>query len=288
VPQRRNLALINYRILALIKRELREKLMTRSFIIMTLLVPVFMFGLIGFQMLMGTYKGDKGTHIVLITEMESLTDQFKAYLSKQDFVKDGTYTLSYDTVSRRLLKKHVESRKKEVLSGKLNGIIFVPSTALQTKQVEYYSKTPNNRTVFEKLNNCINEVLIDRYFAGKNLTNEELNFVRKGVRFNGFKVSEKEGIKAEGFGKTGLAMFFSFLVYMSVIFSSGATLNSVMDEKNSKVVEVLLSSVNSRELMTGKIIGCTVTMFVQMIMDNSTGLVARYRYRLWLLHLFFH
>ncbi len=239
--------------------------MTKSFIVMTLLVPVFMFGLVGIQVLMAGYKGDKGTRIVLITEMESLTDQCREYLSEQDFVRDGTYILSYDTVSKQSLKKHIESSKKEILSEKINGIIYIPSTALKTKKIEYYSKTPNNAVVFEKLDNCINEVLIDRYFSEKDLTDEELNFVRKNVSFDGFKVSEKEEIEAEGFGKTGLAMLFSFLIYMSVIFSSGATLNSVLEEKNSKVVEVLLSSVSSRELMTGKIIGCTITMFVQMV-----------------------
>jgi len=257
--------LINYRILAVIKRELHEKLISKSFIIMTLLVPIFMFGLIGLQMLMVAYKGDKGTRIELIAESESLTGQFKEYLSKQDFIKDGTYILSYDTVGRKSLKNYIESRKKEVLSGKINGVLYIPATALKNKQIEYYSKTPNNRTVFEKLDNHINEVLIDHYFSEKNLTDEELNFARNRVRFNGFKVSEKEGIEAEGFGKTGLAMLFAFLIYFSVIFSSGATLNSVLEEKNSKVVEVLLSSVSSRELMTGKILGCTITMFVQMI-----------------------
>jgi ABC-2 type transport system permease protein len=42
-------------------------------------------------------------------------------------------------------------------------------------------------------------------------------------------------------------------------------LNSVLEEKNSKVVEVLLSSATGREFMTGKIVGCTITMFVQMV-----------------------
>ena len=232
---------------------------------MTLLVPLFMFGIIGLQMLMVMYKGDKGTHIELISESGTLTDQCKEYLSKQDFIKDGTYILSYDTVSRKSLKNYIESRKKEVLSGKINGIIYIPSTALKNKQIEYYSKAPNNRTVFEKLDNCINDVLIDQYFSEKNLTGEDLNFVRKRVHFNGFKVSEKEKLEAEGFGKTALAILFSLLIYFSVIFSSSMTLNSVLEEKNSKVVEVLLSSVSSKEFMTGKILGCTITMFAQMV-----------------------
>jgi ABC-2 type transport system permease protein len=262
---RRIFTLLNNRIIALIKRELREKLMTKSFIIMTVSVPLFMLLIFGLQMLIMLYQGDKGTRIELITQSESLTESYKKYLAKLDFIKDESYIISYNTLPKKSLKDHIEGRKKEILSGKLNGIIYVPSTALKDKQVEYYSKTPNNAAVFEKLNNHINEVLIDQYFSKKGLTDEELKFARMGVKFNGFKVTEKDELEEEGMGNSILAMLFSFLIYFSLIFSGGMTFNSVLEEKSSKVVEVLLSSVNSRELMTGKIIGCTITVFAQMV-----------------------
>lgn len=257
--------MLNNRIIALIKRELREKLMSKAFIVTTLMVPLFMFGIIGMQMLILAYKGDKGTRIELITESESLTDSCREYLTKLDFIKDGTYIITYNTVPRKSIKNHIVDRKKEILSGKLNGVIFVPSTALEDKKIEYYSKTPNNATVFQKLNNHINEVLIDQYFSKKGLTDEELRFARMGVQFNGFKVSEKDELEEEGLGNTALAFLFSFLIYFSLLFSGGMTMNSVMEEKSNKVVEVILSSVNSRELMTGKILGCTITTFAQMV-----------------------
>jgi ABC-2 type transport system permease protein len=262
---RRILALLNNRILALIKRELREKLMSKAFIFMTLLVPLFIFGIIGLQMLIIAYRGDKGTRIELITESESLTDSCSKYISKLDFIKDGTYIINYNTVAKKTLEDYIEGRKKEILSGKLNGVIFVPSTALEDKKIEYYSKTPNNLAVYQKLNHHINKVLIDRYFSKKILSDEELKFARMGVQFNGFKVSEKDELEEEGLENTGLAFFFSMLIFFSILFSGGMTMNSVLEEKGSKVVEVLLSSVNSRELMTGKILGCTITVFAQMV-----------------------
>jgi ABC-2 type transport system permease protein len=239
--------------------------MSKAFIVMTLMVPLFMFGIMGLQMLIVLYQGDKGTRIELITESESLTDSCREYLTKLDFIKDGTYIISYNTIPRKSIKSHIEGRKKEILSEKLNGVIFVPSTALENKKLEYYSKTPNNITIFEKLDNHINEVLIDQYFSKKGLTDEELRFARMGVNFNGFKVSEKDELKEEGFGNTILAILFSVLIYTSLIFSAQMTMNSVMEEKSSKVVEVILSSVNSKELMTGKILGCTITTFAQMV-----------------------
>ena len=128
---------------------------------MTLLIPFFMALIIGLQMLLVLYQGDKGTRIELITESEYLTDSCKKYLAEQDFIKDGTYIITYDTVPRRSLKSHIDGRKKEILSENLNGVIFVPSTALKNKKIEFYSKTPTNLTIFEKIDNHLNEVLVD-------------------------------------------------------------------------------------------------------------------------------
>ena len=257
--------MLNNRIIAIIKRELREKLMSKAFIVMTIMVPLFMLLIMGMQMLIMLYQGDKGTRIELITQSESLTDRCREYLSKLDFIKDETYMISYNTLPRKSLKDHIEGRKKEILSGKLNGVIYVPSTALEDKKVEYYSKTPNNVTVFEKLKNHINEVLIDQYFSEKELTDEDLKFARMGVQFNGFKVTEKDELEEEGAGNIILAILFSVLIYSSLIFSAQMTMNSVLEEKSSKVVEVILSSISSREFMTGKILGCTITTFAQMV-----------------------
>lgn len=257
--------MINYRILAVIKRELREKLMSKAFIIMTLLMPLFMFGIMGFQVLMGLYQGDKGTKVEIITESSDLTTEYKKVFSNLSFVKDGSWTLSYNTVSDKNLKDYINSRKSELLSNKLTGIIFIPQKAFEDKNVDYYAKTPNKLTIYEKMNGPINNVLIDQYFLEKALTPEELNFARRSVKFNNFKVTKEEKFEEQGIGNMILAFIFAFLLYMSLLMSGTMTMTSVLEEKASKVVEVLLSSVSSRELMAGKILGSSITTLVQMI-----------------------
>jgi len=265
--------LINYRILAVIKRELREKLLSKTFIFMTLIMPIIFFGIMGFQALMALYEGDKGTKIEIVTESQDLTEEFKNVFSKLDFIKDRTWVLSYNTVQGKDLKSYVNSRKKELLSNKLTGIVFVPKKALEDKNVEYYAKTPNKAIIHEKTRGTINKVLIDRYFSEKDLSDEELNFARRSVKFNNFKVTKEEKIEEQGVGNMVLAFIFAFLLYMSLIFSGSMTMTSVLEEKTSKVVEVLLSSVSSKELMAGKILGSTTTTLVQMIIWLSPLIV---------------
>ncbi len=257
--------MFNYRILAVIKRELREKLMSKAFIFMTLLMPVIMFAIMGFQALMVLYQGDKGTNIVIATESQDLTDACKKVFSDLDFIKNGTWTVSYKTLSADKLKSYIDSKKKELLSNKLTGIIFIPKKAFEDKHVDYYARTPNKLAIYEKMNGPINNVLIDQYFSTKSLTKEELNFARMSVKFNNFKVSQDNKIVEQGVGNIILAYLFAFLLYLSLLMSGTMTMSSVLEEKTSKVVEVLLSSVNSRELMAGKIIGTSVTSLSQMV-----------------------
>jgi len=257
--------MVNFKTLTIIKRELNEKLMSRSFIIMTLIIPILMLVMINVQRIIMSYQSDKGSQIEILTESSELTDKFKASFTELSFVKDATYTVSFCTVSREGLKDYIQGRKQDILSQGLNAVVFIPSKALKNKEIEYYSNTPSNRTIPERLYGPINELLIDNYFSTKNIDKEDLDFARKSVNFSSYKVSKKDDIQEESFGNSIIAAVLTALIYISLLSSGPMTMQSVLKEKSDKIVEVLLSSVSSKELMTGKILGVTITSIAQMI-----------------------
>lgn len=256
--------MFNYRILGIIKRELKEKLLSKSFILTTVLFPAFMFLIVGIQALLVTDEATSKLNIV--SEDQNLTQAFQKELTRpdSDLMKEGKFSFSFYTMNREELKKHLEENKKEMLEDKLTGVVFVPAAALTDKKLEYYSKSPNNLSLSRKIDKPINKVLIDTYFNNKALSTEELDFARKGVDFNGFKVSKDESIKEEGFGSLILSYVFAFLLYISLLMSGQMMLQSVIEEKASRIVEVILSSVSPREMMTGKIVGSAITALMQM------------------------
>lgn len=255
--------MFNYRILAVIKRELIEKLFSKAFITMTLLVPGLIFLMLGIQAFL--YSSEKkNLRIDIITESNELTNSFLNDFIKSEYSKSGKYVFSFQTMNRDELKKYLEGKKKELIDEKLGGIVFVPTSALNDKKVEYYSKSSQNISLFKDLDGLINKTLIDQYFHNKTLSKEELDFARLGVDFTGFKVSEDEGIKEEGYGNLVLAYLFTFLLYISLLMIGQMTMQSVIEEKSNRIVEVVLSSVSPTELMTGKILGATLTGIIQM------------------------
>ncbi len=256
--------MFNKRVLAVIKRELKVKLFSRTFIIMTLLIPVFMFGIIGIQALLYSYSGEQNPKLIILTESDSLSENLQKEFSQQPFVKNGSYSIFYETIQKKYFNKKFNELKPDLLSEKLTGIIFVPDSALINKNIKYYSTNPNNLALFNKIKPTINKTLIDNYFADKKLSKKEIDFAREDVDVIGFRVSKGKNVEEEGTGNIILLFLFTFLLYMSLIFTGQMTMNSVVEEKNNKIVEVLLSSASSMELMTGKILGTAIIGLIQM------------------------
>ncbi len=255
--------MFNYRVLALIKRELKEKILSKTFIIMTILMPLIMFGGIGIQMLL---RGDEGkSNVAVVSESRVLTESIQKELLSADFMKAGNYTFSFYTQNKEELKSFLDKSKPNLLEGTLTGVIFIPASAMEDKKIDFYSKTPTNLNLTRRLDGYINKVLVNNYFSNKSLSADELEFARKGIDFSGFKITKEEKIEQEGFGNLILSIIFSFLLYLSLLLSGQLLLQSVIEEKSNRIVEVILSSVSPKELMVGKILGSAVTALLQMI-----------------------
>lgn len=256
--------MFNNRMLAILKRELKEKLFSKTFLLMTFLIPVFLFGILGLQTFLMTVGSDDNTKIQFVTSSPDLSAKLEESLSLLDVVKSGHYSFEYKTMNRESFIKYLKEVKNDLIEDKITGIIYLPETALKDKKVEYYSKSPNNTNVFMKLKDPVNKSLVDIYFKDKQFSKDDVAFASKGIDFNGYRVSKSDKIEEEGYGNLILSFLFTFLLYFSLLMTGQIMMRSVVQEKNNRIVEVLLSSVNSRELMTGKIFGASITGFVQM------------------------
>lgn len=256
--------MFNKRTLAIIKRELRERVLSKSFILMTLLIPVFLFGILGLQTFLIQYSGNSQAKLIIVSEAQNVTSNLQSKFAQSDFVKNGTYKISFETMSKSGFDLQLKKWQTSLLGDKLTGIVFIPEAALKNKKIDYYSKTPRDHALFTKLRKPINEVLLNQYFTNKNISAQDLEYMRESVDFNPFKISKNKGVQEEGVGNMILSFLFSFLLYFSLLLLGTLIMRSVVQEKNNRIVEVLLSSASSRELMTGKIIGASITGLLQM------------------------
>ena len=256
--------MFNRRTLAIIKRELKAKLFSKTFIIMTLLVPVFMFGLFAVQIFVYSASEEENPNILIVSQTENISQKLKTEFDEYNEVKSGHYKISYETLDTTAFSERLNELKTDLLGEKLTGIVYIPTTALENKKVKYYSPNPSNQPLFNKIKPAINKALINIYFEGKLLTKEDVDYARDNVDIAGYRITKNENVKEEGVGNLIALFLFTFLLYMALLFSGQSTMHSVVEEKSSRIMEVLLSSASSTELMAGKIVGVVLTQVVQM------------------------
>jgi ABC-2 type transport system permease protein len=256
--------MFNRRTLAIIKRELRAKLLSKTFIIMTLLVPVFMFGIFAVQIFVYSVSEEENPNILIVSQTENISQKLKNEFDEYSEVKSGHYRINYETLDSTAFAQHLKDLKPDLLSEKLTGVVYIPESALRNKNVRYYSPNPSNQSLFNKIKPAINRALINIYFEGKQLTKEDVDYARNNIDITGYRITKEEKVKEEGSGNLIALFLFSFLLYFALIFSGQSTMHSVVEEKSSRIMEVLLSSASSTELMAGKIIGVVITQIVQM------------------------
>ena len=265
--------MVTKKTLVILKRELKSRLFSRAFIIMTLLIPVFLLGIFGFQSFLLSYESDPGTKLLIVTQSSELKDNLSNELDSLEIVKNGYYQIILDVSNGNEIRQYVKTKKQQLLGANLTGIVFIPDSALNNKKIQYFSPNPNNNTVFEKIKAPINRALVNVYFKDKKLKPEEISFARRSVDFEGFRVSKDEKIEEEGYGNMIASFLFTFFLYFSLVMIGATLMRSVVEEKSSKIVEVLLSSINASDLMVGKIFGAAITGLLQMVIWMSPDVI---------------
>lgn len=256
--------MFNRRTLAIIKRELKMKLFSKSFILMTLLVPLFMIGIFSIQYFIQSMAGEERSDLIIVSDSDEILNSVQNEIFQTSSFKSGDLSARFERSELSDFDSKLNEVKPDIIAHRITGVVFIPSTSLQSKGVEYYSSNPNNSSLFYKIKPSINKALVEIYFSAKQLTPDQINFARKDVEISGFRVSSDEKVAQEGFGNRIAMVLFSFLLYMALIFSGSMTMNAVVEEKSNKIVEVLLSSASSTELMAGKILGTVIVEVIQM------------------------
>jgi len=166
--------MFNKRTLAIIKRELKMKLFSKSFILMTLLVPLFMIGIFSVQYFVQSLSVEQRSDLIVISDSDEILNKVQNEIFHTGPFKSGDLTTRFEKIELANFKSKLNEIKPDILEQRITGVIFIPSTLLQSKGVEYYSSNPNNSSLFYKIKPSINKALVEIYFAGKLLTEEEI------------------------------------------------------------------------------------------------------------------
>jgi ABC-2 type transport system permease protein len=262
--------MLNFRTKAVLKREIKTQIFSKAFLFMTILMPVIIFGVYAVMGFVMTVDQDKVSYISVTSDSPEMLQQIEAELSNS---KSKLMQFAYIPLEGKSVDNFVDDNRTYLLNDSITGVIHVPSTSFGSKEVSYYSSNPKNVAVRQRLRSALNSVFLKNYFKQTSINEEQVKYIKKGVEVNSVVVTEDATEEDSGVGKMIVAGLFAFFLYLSVLMIGMAVMRSTTEEKINRVVEVLLSSVSSRELMQGKIIGSALTGLAQMLIWTSPIIV---------------
>ena len=153
---------------------------------------------------------------------------------------------------------------RRILAGEVDAWVWIGAESVESSRVEYHAENVANFLTQERLGRVLSRVFAERRLAAAGYDAAKVVELTRAVDLETLKVTA-EGTKAEtGFAGLLLAYLLFFLLYTVVAVYGNAVLTGVLEEKSSRVVEVLLATTRPSELLAGKLLGIGATGLTQL------------------------
>ncbi len=231
----------------IIKREYLTRVKKRSFILGTILTPLafaLFFVVVGF-----IFSYDSGEKLKI------------AILDKGNFLEGRALKAEEDgSLYFDKTKKDLESIKGDIKEGTYDGALVIPELKnVNTKShtIFYYAEDQLSIEVADKIEDKVQAVVRDYKIEQLNLDKKELEALQTKIKLDPEPLddSEEDATTMTSAIGAGIGMIMGFFMYMAVFIYGMMVMHSVKEEKTSRIVEVMISSVKPFQLMLGKIIG---------------------------------
>ena len=240
----------------IIAREYLTKVKKKSFLLTTFLVPVFFAAMCILPSVIMFMAKDTGKKVAVI-DQSGIVMPYMVDTESVDYA-------DYSSESPEDMKTRFEELGLDVL------VVVSPlDTAARTVSVASYSSKPLSMELKEGVQSRVNDAIEDYRLTLYDIT--DLKQIMADVKSNVSMATYTLGESGEEKITSSevymiISMVLSIIIYMFIAMFSGMVMQSVIEEKASRVVEVLVSSVKATELMFGKIIGVACVALTQFFL----------------------
>ena len=231
------------------QREILNRVQKKSFLIATILVPLIFPAIIG------------GLGFVYMQQQKDAKAEVIEVVDQSGLIKFE----NSDKFEFVLIDTDLESAKTAFNQTDHFGLLFIPTFELQKPDgITLYAKENPSINKMRDLEGMLERQIRDLKLAEFNIDEETLKGLRTNVSLKSIKLSETGEEKASNTGMLyGLGFVLGILIYMFVLIYGMQIMLGVIEEKTSKIVEVLVSSVKPFQLMMGKILGIATVGLLQ-------------------------
>ena len=258
----------------IIKREYVTRVKSKGFVIGTVMVPligIVTVLLIGF---LARHQSDKALRIAIVDNAGGMAEPTARGLGAMLSGDKPMFAIT-ESIEKPVSPDATEhDLRAKVNSGALDAYLVIPSDLNQS--FELHARNTGNFGILAPLNGALNQALIEERLRARGIQVDDLKQISRGAQLEVIKVSES-GESVEKGQTIGVAIGLVILLYTSLLMYGILTMRSVLEEKTTRTMEVLISSVQPFQLLAGKILGVAGVAFTQFfIWIGSLGLLLTY------------
>jgi ABC-2 type transport system permease protein len=259
--------------LAVIKREYLQRVRAKMFIVTTILLPVIMgfFGAVPIIIL--NFDAGSAMRVAVIDETGKMYDHVYEALVNDESQQEGNaneqrrrpfgnFVLEPVNLNQspEQLRTELEQRLQ---SRNLDGYLHLPSDFLSRGEAEFFNRNPGDVLSLRTLQSVLNRAVREQRLVDANVDTKTREELFKPVRVQAIKVGAT-GQERDSGGGFALVFGIGFVMYLSILMYGQVVLGAVIEEKETRIAEILFSSVKPFTLMMGKLVGVSLVALTQL------------------------
>ncbi|MBA3855194.1 MAG: hypothetical protein C0503_12330, partial [Gemmatimonas sp.] len=261
-----------------IKREYLERVRTVWFLVVTLFGPVFFAAI----MILPGYLSVKGMREARVTGL-TIVDASGAGLGQRIAERLATPALTssgdaaalarVDTVAQGDLPTIEATLLEAVRTKQISGVLVLDTGTVASGRARYFGRDAGSVGQIDAIEGAARTAILATRLEGAGLDAQSASaLARVRVSIATQKVTDK-GLEGSGLAATIFGFGVTFLLYMSILLYGQNVLRGVLEEKTTRVAEVVVSSVSPDKLLAGKIIGVGAVGLTQMLVWTTSGIL---------------
>ncbi len=237
----------------IIKREYLTRVRKRSFIIMTFLGPLLLAAIYIVPIMLALNAPNEKRTIAVVDGSHWFEEQFKGNDEQTFIIVEG---------------QPIDTVKEMVKQGAFDMVLYVPPTQLNIpSNAVLYSLNQVPLSTDEYIRSVMKKEIEEQKLLASGVDPDIVDAAKTDINLSVIRMDEEGGEK-ETFTEVQfvLGMVLAILIYMFILMFGGQVMQGVAEEKNGRIIEVIVSSVKPFQLMMGKIIGVSLVALTQFLM----------------------
>jgi ABC-2 type transport system permease protein len=253
--------------MTVMRREYLERVRSRAFLISTFLGPLLVVAvMIGPTLLMARQRG-KPLRVSIVDATGTLSAAVERALATRRAADAPRFAVV--PVGATDPEEAKRAARAAVVEGRLDGFLYCGPDTLRTSQAEYYGKNVSNVMDIQMLEKAVDDALLERRLSQEGLEGSRARRLMLKLDLRRIRLTAT-GEREDRGASFVLALMLFTLLYSTVLMWGAAIMNGVIEEKTNRVVEVIVSSLPTSSLFTGKLLGVGAAGLTQFLVWSLT------------------